>query len=178
MIGASGEEKGSIMTIDIVKLSWSEGSNIIVGQSHFIKTVEDIGEIMASSVPGAKWGLAFNEASGVRLVRHEGSDTKIVKEAIDCAKASGAGHSFYLIIGPGAYPINVLDRIKACPEVCHIFAATANPLSLIVAREGEGEGASAGILGVIDGNSPLGVESEADKADRQAMLRRFGYKFG
>lgn len=166
------------MTIDLVRLSWSEGANIVVGQSHFIKTVEDIGEIMASSVPGAKWGLAFNEASGPRLVRHEGSDPKLVEEAIACAKAAGAGHSFYLLIGPGAYPINVLDRIKACPEVCQIFAATANPLSLVVAREGSGEGASAGILGVLDGGSPLGVEGPADKAEREAMLRRFGYKFG
>ncbi|MDA8412020.1 MAG: adenosine-specific kinase [Treponema sp.] len=172
------------MNIEIVKLSWSEGANIIVGQSHFIKTVEDIAEIMASSVPGAKWGLAFNEASGPRLVRHEGSDAGLEAEAVACAKASGAGHSFYLVIGPGAYPINVLDRIKACPEVCHIFAATANPLSLIVAREGVAAAqggaveAAAGILGVIDGNSPLGAEGPEDRADRQAMLRRFGYKFG
>ena len=166
------------MNIEIVKLSWGEGANIVVGQSHFIKTVEDIAEIMAASVPGAKWGLAFNEASGPRLVRHEGSDAGLEAEAVACARASGAGHTFYLIIGPGAYPINVLDRIKACPEVCHIFAATANPLSLIVAREGGGEDAAAGILGVIDGDSPLGVEGPEDKADRQAMLRRFGYKFG
>ena len=166
------------MNIEVVKLSWSEDANIVVGQSHFIKTVEDIGEIMASSVPGAKWGLAFNEASGPRLVRHAGSDPKLEEEAIACARASGAGHSFYLVIGPGAYPINVLDRIKACPEVCHIFAATANPLSLVVAREGSGEEAGAGILGVIDGASPLGVEGEAEQRDRKAMLRRFGYKFG
>ncbi len=166
------------MNIETVRLAWSEDANIVVGQSHFIKTVEDIAEIMASSVPGAKWGLAFNEASGLRLIRHEGNDPKLVEEAIGCARASGAGHSFYLIIGPGAYPINVLDRIKACPEVCHIFAATANPLSLIIAREGSGEGASAGILGVIDGASPLGVEGESDKAERRSMLRRFGYKFG
>lgn len=166
------------MNIETVRLAWSEGANIVVGQSHFIKTVEDIAEIMASSVPEAKWGLAFNEASGPRLVRHEGNDPKLEEEAVACAKASGAGHTFYLVIGPGAYPINVLDRIKACPEVCHIFAATANPLSLIVAREGSGDLAAAGILGVIDGNSPLGVEGSAERSDRQAMLRRFGYKFG
>ena len=125
------------MTIETVKLNWTEGANIIVGQSHFIKTVEDLAEIMVNSVPGAKWGLAFNEASEPRLVRHEGSDPKLEAEAIECARASGAGHSFYLIIGAGFWPINVLDRIKACPEVCGIFAATANPLSLVIAREGE-----------------------------------------
>lgn len=162
------------MTIESIRLSWSEDCNIIVGQSHFIKTVEDIAEIMAGSVPGAKWGLAFNEASGPCLIRTEGSDPKLVADAAACAKAAGAGHSFYLVIGPGAYPINVLDRIKACPEVCRIFCATANPLELIVARTEQG----AGILGVVDGGSPKGLEVEADKADRKAMLRRFGYKLG
>jgi len=162
------------MTIESIRLSWSEDCNIIVGQSHFIKTVEDIAEIMAGSVPGAKWGLAFNEASGPCLIRTEGSDPKLVADAAACAKAAGAGHSFYLVIGPGAYPINVLDRIKACPEVCRIFCATANPLELIVARTEQG----AGILGVVDGGSPKGLEVEADRADRKAMLRRFGYKLG
>ena len=162
------------MTIEKVRLAWSEGANIVVGQAHFIKTVEDLAEIMAASVPGAKWGLAFNEASGPRLVRSEGTDPKLVAEAIACAELVGAGHSFYLVIGAGAYPINVLDRIKACPEVCRIFAATANPLELVVARDEQG----VGILGVIDGESPLGVETAADKADRKAMLRKFGYKFG
>ncbi len=162
------------MTIETIALSWTKDANIIVGQSHFIKTVEDLAEIMAGSVPGAKWGIAFNEASGPRLVRTEGNDPALVADAVSCAKASGAGHTFYLVIGAGAYPINVLDRVKACPEVCRVFAATANPLKLIVARDGEG----AGILGVIDGESPLGVEGPADKVDRSAMLRRFGYKFG
>ncbi len=162
------------MTIDSVRLRWSEGCNIIVGQSHFIKTVEDLAEIMASSVPGAKWGLAFNEASGVCLVRTEGNDPALVKDAAACAQASGAGHSFYLVIGPGAYPINVLDRIKSCPEVCRVFCATANPLELIVARTEQG----AGILGVVDGSSPKGIEGPADKADRLGLLRKFGYKFG
>ncbi|HET7839637.1 MAG TPA: adenosine-specific kinase [Rectinemataceae bacterium] len=162
------------MTIDTVRLSWTEGCNIVVGQSHFIKTVEDIAEIMAGSVPGSKWGLAFNEASGPCLVRTEGSDPALVADAAGCARAAGAGHSFYLVLGPGTYPINVLDRIKACPEVCRIFCATANPLELIVARTEQG----AGILGVVDGSSPKGVEGEADKADRIALLRRFGYKRG
>lgn len=161
------------MELDIVQLSIPEGCNIVVGQSHFIKTAEDIAEIMANSVPGAKYGLAFNEASGVCLVRTEGSDAALVESAAACALAVGAGHTFYLVLGPGAYPINVLDRIKACPEVCRIFCATANPLQVVRARSGQG----AGILGVIDGSSPLGVESDADKADRRTLLRRFGYKF-
>ena len=161
------------MELDIVQLSIPEGCNIVVGQSHFIKTAEDIAEIMANSVPGAKFGLAFNEASGVCLVRTEGSDPALVESAAACALAVGAGHTFYLVLGPGAYPINVLDRIKACPEVCRIFCATANPLQIVRAKSGQG----AGILGVIDGSSPLGVETGADKADRRALLRRFGYKF-
>jgi len=162
------------MTIESVRITWSADCNIVVGQSHFIKTVEDIAEIMASSVPGAKWGLAFNEASPPCLVRTEGTDPKLVADAAACAQASGAGHTFYLVIGPGAYPINVLDRIKACPEVCRIFCATANPVELVVARTEQG----AGVLGVIDGASPKGVEDESDKAARKALLRRFGYKFG
>jgi hypothetical protein len=161
------------MTIEIVKLVWSEGANIVVGQAHFIKTIEDIAEIMAASVPGARWGLAFNEASGPRLIRSEGTDPRLKADAESCALASGAGHTFYLVIGPGAYPINVLDRIKTCSEVCTVFAATSNPLELLVVRNGQG----AGILGVIDGESPLGLETEADKADRRKMLRNFGYKF-
>ena len=162
------------MTIETVRLAWSEGCNIIVGQSHFIKTVEDISEIMASSVPGAKWGLAFNEASPPRLVRTEGNDSGLVAEAVACAKAAASGHSFFLVLGQGCFPINVLDRIKACPEVATIFAATGNPLELIVARDELGSG----ILGVIDGGSPLGVEGDKEKAERKALLRRFGYKFG
>jgi adenosine/AMP kinase len=162
------------MQLDIVNLKIRPDCNVVVGQSHFIKTVEDLGEIMAGSVPGAKWGVAFNEASGPCLVRTEGTDPDLVAIARDCALATGAGHTFYLVIGPGAYPINVLDRVKACPEVCRVFCATANPVQVIVARSEQG----AGILGVIDGSSPAGVEGETDKADRKAMLRRFGYKFG
>ena len=162
------------MNIEAVRLEWSQNCNIIVGQSHFIKTVEDLAEIMAASGLGAKWGLAFNEASGPCLIRTEGNDPALVVDAVACARATGAGHSFYIVIGPGAYPINVLDRIKACPEVCCIFCATANPLELVVARSDRG----AAILGAIDGNSPKGLEDDADKAERKGMLRRFGYKFG
>ncbi len=159
--------------IEVVQLAWTKDANIVVGQSHFIKTVEDIAEIMAGSVPGARYGLAFNEASGPCLVRTEGNDPTLVAEAAACALATGAGHTFYLVMGTGAYPINVLDRIKACPEVCRIFCASANPVQAIVARTSQGSG----ILGVIDGFPPAGVENAADKADRIAMLRRFGYKF-
>jgi uncharacterized protein len=162
------------MNIDAVRLQWSQDCNIVVGQSHFIKTVEDLAEIMAASVPGARWGLAFNEASGPCLIRTEGSDPALVADAAACARATGAGHSFYLVLGPGAYPINVLDRIKACPEVCRVFCATANPLEIVVARTDQG----AAILGVVDGHSPKGLEGDADRADRKAMLRRFGYKLG
>jgi len=161
------------MELDFIQLQVPAECNIIVGQSHFIKTVEDIAEIMAGAVPGAKYGLAFNEASGPCLVRSAGNDPTLVDGAIACALAVGAGHSFYLVLGQGAYPINVLDRIKACPEVCRVFCATANPLQIVRAKTDQG----AGILGVIDGSSPLGVEGDADKADRKAMLRRFGYKF-
>jgi adenosine/AMP kinase len=162
------------MTIESVRLSWTEGCNIIVGQSHFIKTVEDLSEIMAGSLPGSKWGLAFCEASSPKLIRTEGTDESLVEDAVACAQAVGAGHSFYLVLGAGSFPINVLDRIKACPEVACIFAATGNPLEIVVARSDQG----AGIMGVIDGSSPAGVEGEAEKAARKALLRKFGYKFG
>ncbi len=161
------------MTIDTVRLVFPEDCNIIVGQSHFIKTVEDIAEIMISSVPGVKFGLAFNEASGPCLVRTEGTDQTLVKVAAEMAQAVAAGHTFYLVIGPGAYPINVLDRIKSSSETCRIFCATANPVEVVRAVTEQG----AGILGVVDGSSPKGVEGDTDKAARRAMLRRFGYKF-
>lgn len=156
---------------DLVQLPVPQDLNIVVGQSHFIKTVEDLAEIMVCSVPGVLYGLAFNEASGPCLVRTEGNDPELVKAAESCALAVGAGHTFYLIM-KNAYPINVLDRIKACPEVCQIYCATANPVQVVVATSGQGRG----IMGVIDGSSPKSVEGEADKADRKGMLRRFAYK--
>ena len=158
--------------ISVVPLSWQDGANIIVGQSHFIKTVEDVAEIVTSTVPGAKYGLAFCEASGLCLVRTEGNDPALVADAVRCAQAVAAGHSFFLVL-KNAFPINVLTQIKACPEVCRIFCATANPVQVLVAATAQGRG----ILGVIDGNSPKGVEGDEDKADRRAMLRKFGYKF-
>ncbi|HVO38367.1 MAG TPA: adenosine-specific kinase [Spirochaetia bacterium] len=158
--------------IDVVPLRFPEGANIIVGQSHFIKTAEDIAEIMVSTVPGAKYGLAFCEASGPCLIRTEGNERALVDDAVRCAQAAAAGHTFFLIL-QNAFPINVLERIKACQEVCRIFCATANPLQLIVGGTEQGRG----ILGVIDGFSPKDVEGEKDKAERRSMLRKFGYKF-
>jgi uncharacterized protein len=158
--------------IGVVTLSWQEGANIIVGQSHFIKTVEDVAEIVSGAVPGAKFGLAFCEASGPCLVRTEGNDPSLVADAVRCAQAVAAGHTFFLVL-KNAFPINVLTQIKACPEVCRIFCATANPVQVLVAGTSQGKG----IMGVIDGSSPKGVEGDADKADRRTMLRRFGYKF-
>ena len=161
------------MTIDTVKLDFPTNCNIIIGQSHFIKTVEDIAEIMMNSVPGVKFGLAFCEASGPCLVRTEGTDPYLIEVAQKMAMAVRAGHSFYLVIGHGAYPLNVLDRIKANPETCRIFCATANPVEVVRAIIDQG----AAILGVVDGFSPKGVESAEDKVARKAMLREFGYKF-
>ncbi|MCA1949257.1 MAG: adenosine-specific kinase [Treponema sp.] len=160
------------ITFDLVQLPVPQDLNIIVGQSHFIKTVEDLAEIMTASVPAVKFGLAFNEASGPCLVRSEGNDAELVKAAESCALTVGAGHTFYLIM-KNAYPINVLDRIKACPEVCQIYCATANPVQVVVAISDQGRG----IMGVIDGSSPKGVEGDAEKTERKGLLRRFGYKF-
>jgi adenosine/AMP kinase len=155
-----------------VALKWEEGCNIIVGQSHFIKTAEDLAEIMSSSVPGAEYGLAFCEASGPCLIRTEGNDEKLVAEAAACAEAVGAGHSFFLILRK-AFPINVLNQIKACQEVARIFCATANPLEVLVVETPQGRG----IVGVVDGFSPKAVEGPEDKKARRELLRRFGYKF-
>lgn len=158
--------------ISAVQAIIPEDSNIIVGQSHFIKTVEDLQEIIVSAVPGIEYGLAFSEASGPCLIRTAGNNDELVKAAADNAAAAGAGHTFYLLIKK-AFPINILKAVQACGEVVNIFAATANPLQLIVAGTEQGNG----ILGVIDGFSPKGIEDEADKKDRKDMLRMFGYKF-
>ena len=160
------------MQLELVAITKDEDLNVIIGQTHFIKSVEDIYEAVVNAVPGVKFGLAFNEASGVCLVRCAGTDQRLVDLARDNALAIGAGHIFVLLLG-NAFPVNVLDAIKAVPEVCSIFVATANPLNVIVADNGAGRG----ILGVIDGEKPKGVENNADVADRKALLRRFGYKF-
>ena len=146
--------------------------NFILGQTHFIKSVEDIHETLVNTVPGVKFGLAFCEASGKCLVRTTGTDAELVKLAEKNALAIGAGHSFILFLGEGYYPINVLNAVKNVPEVCHIFCATANPTQVIVAETEQGRG----ILGVIDGFPPQGVEAEEDVVWRKGFLRMIGYK--
>ncbi|MHB8106261.1 MAG: adenosine-specific kinase [Candidatus Cryosericum sp.] len=160
------------MELELVAVTKDEDMNVIVGQTHFIKSVEDIYEAVVNAVPGIKFGLAFNEASGVCLVRCAGTDDRLITLARDNALAIGAGHIFVLLLG-NAYPINVLNALKMVPDVCSIFAATANALKVVVADDGTGRG----ILGVIDGEKPKSAETERDVADRKALLRRFGYKF-
>lgn len=147
--------------------------NFILGQTHFIKSVEDIHEALVNTVPGVKFGLAFCEASGKCLVRTTGTDAELVKLAEKNALAIGAGHSFILFLGEGYYPINVLNVVKNVPEVCHIFCATANPTQVIVVETEQGRG----VLGVIDGFPPQGVEAEEDVVWRKGFLRMIGYKF-
>ncbi|MEW6286543.1 MAG: adenosine-specific kinase [Chloroflexota bacterium] len=160
------------MDIQIVKIEKPETINFILGQSHFIKTVEDIHEALVTSVPGIKFGLAFCEASGECLVRWTGTDEAMIELAKKNALAIGAGHSFILFLGEGFYPINVLNAVKNVPEVARIFCATANPVEVLVAQTGQGRG----ILGVVDGFPPKGVEDENGIAWRKSLLRRFGYK--
>ena len=160
------------LEVEPVALEWEEGCNIIVGQSHFIKTVEDVAEILNSSVPGVEYGLAFCEASGPCLIRTEGNDEKLVGQAAECARRVASGHSFYLIMR-NAFPINVLNQIKACQEVARIFCATSNPLQILVVETDQGRG----IVGVVDGFVPKGVEGPKDREERKQMLRKFGYKF-
>lgn len=154
-----------------VRVDMPEDCNVIIGQSHFIKTVEDLYEVMVTGVPGASFGLAFNEASGACLVRSEGNDEALRAHAVATAQAIGAGHTFVLFLKK-AFPINVLNAVKNCPEVCRIFCATANALEVVVAASAQGRG----IVGVIDGSSPKGVEQEADRQWRKEFLRKIGYK--
>ena len=158
------------MEITTVAFDKPDELNVIVGQSHFIKTVEDLHEA-CSNVPGLRFGIAFNEASGPRLVRRSGNDPGLVDVAVRNAQAIGAGHLFVIALD-GGFPVNVLNAIKAVPEVCRVFCATANPLEIVV---GQTEGGR-GVLGVIDGEPPLGVETAEDEAERKELLRRFGYK--
>jgi adenosine/AMP kinase len=146
--------------------------NFVLGQSHFIKTVEDIHEVMVTAVPGAKFGLAFCEASGPALVRASGTDTELVDLAIKNAMALAAGHTFIVMLGQGLYPINVLNQIKMVPEVCRVFCATANPVQVIVAETDQGRG----ILGVVDGVTTKGTETDDDAKHRHGFLRMIGYK--
>jgi hypothetical protein len=154
-----------------VPVAIPEGCNIILGQTHFIKTAEDLYELIVCAVPQAKFGIAFSEASGPCLIRTEGTDESLIAVSIKTLQAIGAGHVFCIYL-KNAFPVNVLNQIKNCHEVCRIFCATANPVEVVVASTAQGRG----VLGVIDGFSPLGVETQADKLQRKEFLRKIGYK--
>lgn len=160
------------MDIQTVKIEKPEEINFILGMSHFIKTVEDIHEALVGAVPGIKFGLAFCEASGKCLVRWSGTDEKMIQLAQKNALAIGAGHSFILFLDHGYFPINVLNTLKNIPEICGFYCATANAVSVLVADDGEGRG----ILGVIDGSKPKGIEADEDIEWRKGFLRMIGYK--
>ena len=164
------EDAGKI-DLHLVPVENPEELNLILGQSHFIKTVEDLHEALAGAVPGLRFAVAFCESSGPRLVRRSGNDDDLVALAVRNALSIGAGHSFIVFLRDG-FPVNVLNQIKSVPEVCRIYCATANPVQAIVAETAAGRG----ILGVVDGGSPLGVEGEADVQARTRLLRELGYK--
>lgn len=159
------------MELKIVRMEFPEDANIIIGQTHFIKTTEDLYEVMVGAVPGIKFGLAFNEASGPCLIRAEGNDSELKSLAIKNVKTIGAGHVFVIVL-KDAFPINVLNAIKNCPEICSIFCATANEVEVVIAQTNLGRG----VLGVIDGNSPKGIETDKDVQERKEFLRMIGYK--
>lgn len=161
------------MDLLVVPIEKPEEVNLIFGQAHFIKTVEDLHEALVGAVPGIRFGLAFCEASGPALVRSSGTDPALVELARQQALSIGAGHSF-LILLEGAFPINVLNAVKAVPEVCRVFCASANPVQVVLAQTDQGRG----VLGVVDGMQARGLETEQDAAERRALLRRFGYKAG
>ena len=161
------------MELKTVKVEIPEGANVIIGQTHFIKTAEDLYELLISSVPGIKFGLAFCEASQECLVRSEGNDADLKRKAEENAQRIGCGHSFVIIIKE-AFPINIMHALKACPEVVGLFCATANPVEVIVAETELGRG----VLGVIDGFAPKGIETPRDVEARKSFLRKIGYKLG
>ena len=160
------------MELLTVRIDKPATTNFILGQTHFIKTVEDVHEALVNAVPGIKFGLAFCEASGACLVRCSGTDPVLAELAKKNALAIGAGHTFIVFLGEGFFPVNVLNALKMVPEVCRIFCATANPTEVVVAKTDQGRG----ILGVVDGSSPKGAEGEADVAWRRNLLRQIGYK--
>ncbi|SAK72351.1 Adenosine specific kinase [Caballeronia temeraria] len=160
------------MELLAIAIDKPEDTNFILGQSHFIKTVEDLHEALVGAVPGIRFGLAFCEASGKRLVRTSGTDAHCIDMAAHNAQNIGAGHSFIIVLGDGFFPVNVLNTIKAVPEVCRIFCATANPTQVLVAQTDQGRG----IVGVVDGLPPLGVETDEDVKWRKDLLRKIGYK--
>ena len=160
------------MQLTSVRVRKPESINFILGQTHFIKTVEDVHEALVGAVPGIKFGIAFCEASGKCLVGWSGTDEAMIELAKANAVAVGAGHTFFVFLGEGFFPVNVLNALKGVPEVCRIFCATANPAEVIVASTEQGRG----VVGVVDGSSPKGVEGEADVAWRKGFLRQIGYK--
>jgi adenosine/AMP kinase len=160
-----------MMDIKSVKIDFPEGCNIIIGQTHFIKTAEDLYEIIATTVPQTKFGIAFTEASGPCLIRKEGNDPELIDICVRNLKEIGAGHVFFITLRD-AFPINILNPIKNCPEVCGIYCATANPVEVVVAETVQGRG----IMGVIDGYSPKGVEDDSQVSERRNFLRKIGYK--
>jgi len=157
--------------LEVVAVEKPEDMNVVIGQAHFIKTVEDVHEALACASPQLHFGIAFCEASGKSLVRRSGNDTRLVELAVRNALSIGAGHCFVVLLEEG-YPINVLNALKSVSEVCTIHCATANPVEVVVAQTTQGRG----VLGVVDGNSPAGVESDEDVAERHALLRSIGYK--
>jgi adenosine/AMP kinase len=157
--------------IRVVPIEIPKGSNVIIGQTHFIKTVEDLYEALVNSSPHIKFGVAFNEASGPRLVRRDGNDPELIEAAVKAALSIGAGHVFVVFIRD-AYPINVLNTIKMVPEVCRVFCATANPLQVIVVETDQGRG----VIGVVDGYTVVGVEDREREEERKGFLRKIGYK--
>jgi len=159
------------LDLTVVPLDLPADCNLVAGQAHFIKTVEDLAEIVVTTVPAARFGLAFCEASGPCLIRTEGNEPELVEAAAANAERVGAGHVFILLLR-GAYPINLLNAVKQCPEVCHVFCATANPVQALVARTEQGRG----VVGVVDGASPRGREDAAARQERRDFLRRIGYK--
>jgi len=169
---SAGRKKESIVQLTTVKIDKPETVNFILGQTHFIKSVEDIHETLVASVPGIKFGLAFCEASGKCLVRWSGTDPAMIELAQKNAQAIAAGHTFIVFLGDGYYPVNVLNSVKLVPEVCRIFCATANPTEVVIAETEQGRG----ILGVVDGFSPKGIEDEAEIKWRKGLLRQIGYK--
>jgi len=166
-----GAEEEESVSIKAVRIDVPDDTNVIIGQAHFIKTVEDVYEALVSSVPGIKFGLAFCEASQKRLIRYEGNDKELIEFAVEAAKRIAAGHCFVVYIRD-AWPINIMPALRSVPEVVSIFAATANPLQVIVAETRQGRG----ILGVVDGYPPVGVETEKDREERRVFLRKIGYK--
>lgn len=159
------------MELKAIRIDIPAGSNIILGHTHFIKTIEDLYEIIATTVPQAKFGIAFTEASGPCLIRKEGNAPELIDICVKNLEKVGAGHVFCIVL-KDAFPINVLNAIKNCPEVCSIYCATANPVEVIIAETGQGRG----VIGVVDGFSPKGAETESDKTHRKEFLRKIGYK--